>query len=110
MNLIKGKKLYVLFDPHISPAFIEVLTIQKQTDYLLFFEEKDAYYAVEFKEHLFYACSHNIAGNVLIVEKLWHLPLAKLVERGCSIANFFRRKPASQSYNKALKDNTLPIF
>jgi hypothetical protein len=108
INLSKGAKVYVCFDPLISPSFVEKLTIQNKSECLLFFEEKTPYYAVEYREFLFYAYSYNTAGNILIVEKVWHLPFAKFVERCRRLGSFLHKKENKTHFNKVLNKKMLP--
>jgi hypothetical protein len=108
MNFLMGAKVYVCFDTLIAPSFVEILTIQKISKDLLFFEEKTPYYAVEYREFLFYAYSYNTAGNVLIVEKMWHLPFAKFIEKCRRLGGLFHKKEGKPHFNKVLNKKMLP--
>lgn len=81
MIFTPDKKVYVQYSTGIMPPFVELLTVSKYKNQLLYFKEKTAYYAVECHEASFYGYSYTPAGKLIVTKHKWQLPFAKLTEK-----------------------------
>lgn len=106
MNLIEGTKVYVKYNPLTYPAYVEVLTVKKCENGLLYFNEKSDYYSVEFKARKFYGYNYTLAGDVLFVTKLWLLPIAGILEKFRTVYYFLVKKSSTNNYDHKLKDDS----
>ena len=74
-------RVYVSYSTDIMQPVVELLTISKYKNNLLYFKEKSSYYAVECHNASFYGYSSTMAGKIFVTKYRWQLPFAAIAEK-----------------------------